>query len=219
MATAEELAELWRLLTGPLPAAARRQRAISFDDTRSWVDGNQRRLSDRLWTQRQEVRRRIDDRIRLALARGEDALTVARELEQYLDPAYAPRRTIRGRIIRDGRKGVATAMPRSGTGSYPARRLMRTEITRAHGQATVHASEAIGALVRWELSGSHPKPDVCDDNASRDNGFGPGVYRPRDVPRYPEHPQDLCTLSPYVIETDAELVARLRRIYGLDESD
>jgi hypothetical protein len=39
----------------------------------------------------------------------------------------------------------------------------------------------------------------------------PGVYAPRDVPRYPNHPMDLCYLSPVTVRDDEAVVAQLRR--------
>lgn len=86
---------------------------------------------------------------------------------------------------------------------YASLRLARSEINNAyHAIAVNHAAEAPWVEgVRWYLSGSHPKPDICDDLANRDLGLGPGVYRPRDVPRKP-HPQCFCYVTPIVVDED-----------------
>ncbi len=214
--TKKLIEELIELHNGPIAQAGRAANLANFDDTRSWIDPNGYTLADRLWKQRGEVRKAIDDRIREAIANGEDAIKVARDMERFLNPRYAPHRTIKGRIVRDDRTGVLTETPRGGQGSYPARRLTRTEITRAHGQTAIQVAERIGAKVRWALSGRHPKPDICDEHASRDNGYGPGVYDPKDVPMYPSHPQDLCNLASHVVESDEELVERLRRKWQIE---
>ena len=62
--------------------------------------------------------------------------------------------------------------------------------------------------VKWSLSGSHPKIDICDTWASQDlYGMGPGVYPPRDAPI--DHPNGLChTLD--VLVSRAELVEILK---------
>lgn len=215
----ELIKELIALHNGPIAQAGRAANLASFDDTRSWIAEDGYRLSDRLWKQRGEVRAAIDQRIRLMLTNGEDAIRVAREMEQYLNPEYAVKRTVKGRVIVDDRPGVVTSTPRGGQGSYPARRITRTETTRAHGQTAIQVAERIGSKVRWRLSNAHPRTDICDEYAQRDEGDGPGVYDPRNVPQYPPHPQCLCTLSSAVIETDEQLVERLRKKYGLGTSN
>jgi hypothetical protein len=188
-----------RMLTGPHVDTERLARSRMFDPQRRWVQTDGYRLSDRVWKIGREHRRAIDERLRLAIRRGEDAIKVARDIEQYLDPRYAPLRyEASGRIILDQRKGVFTLEPRGGHGSSAARRLARTEITRVHGQATIESARTIPGVVgvRWMLSARHPKPDECDDKARRSSeGMERGVYLPNEVPRYPSHPMDLCTLA------------------------
>jgi hypothetical protein len=219
------IAELFEMHHSPIAVATRRERATFFDDTRSWVDPNGYRLSDRLWKQRADLRRDLDNMVRAAISRGDDGIKVAKDIENFLNPRYAPTRSAKGRIIRDGRKGVLTAKPRDGMGSYPARRLMRTEITRAHGEATKAVARKLGTALRWRLSGSHPKPDRCDSNAQGGSRGLPkstpgGVYYPQDFPAYPNHPQDLCHIQHYMLQGDNEIVARLRVDYGLaDEAE
>lgn len=80
--------------------------------------------------------------------------------------------------------------------SYAAMRLGRTEINNAHHDTTIRLSEKQPWVLayKWNLSGSHPKTDICNDLADRDNGMGPGVYPKGDAPDKP-HPQCLCYLS------------------------
>lgn len=219
------LAELFEIHHSPIAVATRRDRATFFDDTRTWVDPNGYRLSDRLWRQRANLRRELDGIVRDAIARGDDGIKVSKDIERFLNPRYAPTRNAKGRIIRDGRKGVYTRTPRGGTGSYPARRLMRTEISRAHGEASKATATKLGLAIRWRLSGSHPKPDQCDANAQGGSrgmpkAAPPGTYWPNEVPAYPNHPQDLCHLQTWQPFGDNELIARLRVDYGLaDEAE
>jgi hypothetical protein len=195
------------LLTGGAQGAARRALlATQLDDARSWVAPNGYRLSDRVWLAGRLTRQRIDEELRRGVANGESPVVVARRLERYLDPAYAPSRAASGRLIRNQpavrrviRGGsietavVVTRTPLSaGAGSYAARRLARTEITRSHGQATVQAAIANPFVkgLRWRLSARHPKIDICDDLATADGyDLGPGVYPPGQEPGYPPHPQ------------------------------
>jgi hypothetical protein len=180
----------------------RAARVAAFDETRTWVDPNGYRLSDRVWRNGASLRVALDRTITTAIADGTSALRLAAQLERYISPAYARTRFRNGKLVLTGQTG--------GAGSYPARRLARTEITRAHGVATVKATAAIpGALVAWRLSGSHPEADICDRNAAN------GPYEPERIPGYPAHPQDLCTLTTVFAKSDAEIVAELRRLYGL----
>lgn len=157
--------------------------ADAFDDTARWVDPNHRRFSDRLWRAKHSDRAAIDRILREAIVSGDDPLLAAERLERYLTPA--------------GQR-VTTELPRpasgrdEATGNYAARRLARTEVTRAFGQATIQAAELNPFVVgvKWNLSARHPKSDPCDENARRSSrGMDRGVYLTREAPRYPEHPQ------------------------------
>lgn len=85
--------------------------------------------------------------------------------------------------------------------SYAAKRLARTEINNAF-----HATEIRQGLelpwvdaFQWELSGSHPRPDDCDDYADHDDGLGPGVWPKADVPSKP-HPQCMCWIAAVTVQ-------------------
>lgn len=222
MPTDEEVRTLFEMARHPLIAAERVARADGFDPERRWVAEDGYRLSDRLWQQRRWLRGQIDAVLKQAIATGEDALITARKLEEFLSPEFAPIRTVNGRLVRNQRKALVTEAPgRGGSGSMPARRLARTEITRAHGQGTIATARRspFARGVKWNLSGRHPKADECDANASSDVGLGPGVYPADEVPRYPSHPQDLCTLSVAVEEDSAKVVDELRRAFALDRQE
>jgi len=216
--TAEEARRLFAMAHHPELAARRRAQAAAYDPQRAWVGAGGYRLSDALWDAKAWTRDQIDQTLRHAIATGEDALVTAKKLEQFLDPAYAPIRTSKGRLVRGQNRALVTEAPgRGGSGSFPARRLARTEITRAHGLGTIEAAKAtpFATGVKWTLSGRHPKADPCDQNASHDQGLGPGVYPADDVPRYPEHPMCLCTLSIAVEQDVNKVVDALRAEFGL----
>src|SRR5690242_8163419 len=120
----ELIDQLWQIHNSPERRAALLLNAYGFDTTRSWVDENGYRLSDRVWRARRAIRDQIDRVLREAIANGTDALEVAEILEQFLDPELSPVRNALGRLIRNQRKGIVTKAPgRSGYGSYAARRL------------------------------------------------------------------------------------------------
>lgn len=102
-------------------------------------------------------------------------------------------RNVRGLIRPDTPGGV----------SYAAMRLARTEINNAYHWAhrEHRASRPWIEKVEWELSGSHPKADFCDD--LKDDG----PYQPKEVPDKP-HPHCLCYTVP-VTPTTEEFIDNL----------
>lgn len=94
----------------------------------------------------------------------------------------------------DVRKFIHPNTP--GGASYAAKRLARTELNNAFHATQVRQAVEDPYVVgmKWEVSGSHPKPDECDDYA-RGGDKGDGVYEPRKVPAKP-HPQCLCYVVP-----------------------
>lgn len=207
---------------GDTATNARLAAAAALDTERKWVNNDGYRLSDRLWNQKKTTRAAIDNTIRAAITKGADADSVAELLERYLHPDLRPARDLKGKIIPGQPKYIVTEKPDTmGKGSYPARRLARTEITRSHGAGVMGASQTNPFVIgiKWSLSGSHPKTDECNIQAEHvEAPFGVrGVFPKGGVPRYPSHPMCLCFLSPFVDpKANATIVADLRAKYGLD---
>lgn len=205
----DDIAMAYRMLYGPHVDRQRILNARLFDPQRRWVDKRGYRLSDRIWRQGQSYRNAIDRTIQRGIERGWSADRLAKELRQYVDPAYAPvKYTKAGRVYRVG----STYRPNAASA---ARRLARTEITRVHGEGTKERVRAVpGAFIRWRLSLQHPKADNCDSNAEANNHeLGAGCYPVDDVPTYPDHPNCMCTLVPEQKSRDevrAEIVGKYR---------
>jgi hypothetical protein len=163
-------------------------------------------LSDRIWKQSEKFRSAMRDIIQESVAIGQDAVKTAEMLEKYVKkgaktlakdyPNMMER--VKGRIPNDI--------------SYEALRLVRTETTAAFGEGTILAARATPSYIgmRWVLSASHPKEDVCDGIAAHDEGLGKGVYSPGNEPKFPAHPNCLCILVP-VHESPEKFVERLKR--------
>lgn len=162
----------------------------------SWVTGDKKPLSWRVWNTGASTQEAIRKQLVESIRAGDSPATLGTKLEQYLKPEFAPTQYLKnGKIVK---KNIAT-----GGGSYAARRLARTELTKTNGEWTVNLVKTTpGALgTKWNLSGSHPAYDVCDQKAKGGSGkapFIPGVYGPGNPPRYPAHPQCLCYLTPYM---------------------
>jgi hypothetical protein len=166
-------------------------KVFGYDPFHLFVDENGYRLSDRGWRTANEARRAIDALLDQHIALGTSAVRMAELLEVYLYP---------------GARRITTRTPYGEVGSYWARRLSRTEITAAAGRATVNmgiANPYVG-LVDWALSLTHPDVDICDDYAAA------GPYLPTDVPGFPAHPHEKCTLIALAVENPAAVTAQLR---------
>ncbi len=105
-------------------------------------------------------------------------------------------------IANDVRKLISTRTP--GGVSYAAKRLGRTEINNAFHttQTRIYEGQPWISGVKWVTSGSHPRPDVCDEYARQDHDdLGPGVFKKGSVPGKP-HPQCLCHIVAITIPRD-----------------
>lgn len=81
---------------------------------------------------------------------------------------------------------------------YTERVVVRTETARAFGGAFRESTREQPWVkgYRWELSGAHPREDICDVYANQAlDGLGPGGYLVGDEPEQPAHPNCLCILT------------------------
>ncbi|MCB9635704.1 MAG: hypothetical protein H6721_26600 [Sandaracinus sp.] len=89
--------------------------------------------------------------------------------------------------------------------TYRARMIARTEGQRAFARAYVETAQAnprVEAL-KFNLSPSHPKLDVCDSIAAMDAfGLGPGVFPKDQAPVLPIHPNGMSFLSSVLVRPD-----------------
>lgn len=178
-------------LTGNRPPIRMTEARGVYDPFYQWLDPNGYRLSDRVWQTAVESRAAINRFLEYHISAETAAVDIARQLEQFLLPEQ---------------RQIQTRRPYGRVGNYSARRLARTEITAAAGRGTINAAQVnpyVGGI-RWRLSGSHPRIDICDEYA---NG-GPnqnGIYPKNGVPQYPPHPHCLCSLLPVMVENPAEV--------------
>lgn len=137
-------------------------------------------LSQRVYNSRQLLSGEVDRLVNSALARGLNAKEFAKEVTKFIRP--------------DTPGGVR----------YAAMRLSRTEINNAFHYAQTRDS-AMKPWVngqKWYLSGSHPKPDECNDFAEQNKfNLGQGVFPKGDVPNKP-HPHCLCYITPETVGED-----------------
>lgn len=189
---------VYRWLTGSRPHSPvfEIERGL-YDPFHTFVDPNGYTLSDKVWRNAIEVRNRIDKLLEYHIAQGTSAVEIAELLEDFLTP---------------GAGAIKTNTPYGTSGNYATRRLARTETTAAAGRATIAASEVNPFVdgIQWRLSVSHKCCDICDVYAAGGENAD-GVYTIDNVPQYPAHPNDMCSLLPVVVKNSAALVEELRQ--------
>lgn len=151
---------------------------------RTWSDGF--KFSDRIWRNTQHTKNGINSILTAGIARGQSAVDMSMELKRFLvDSTIKPGKT--------WKVGVKNSVTSNGTVHYNALRLAITEINNSYREAQVinNKRSPVTNGLRWHLSGSHPRPDICDVWAEQDlYGFGPGGYPPEAVPI--DHPRGFC---------------------------
>lgn len=146
-------------------------------------------LSDRVYKEGAVASGKIGELVNAGLVNNASARDIARSVKQYIDP-----------------------MTPGGT-SYAALRLGRSEVNNAFHTTSnrFYADQPWIEGVQWEISQSHPKPDLCDDYAGdvHFRGGEPGVFKPGEVPDKP-HPQCFCYITPVTVSND-ELIKRFNK--------
>lgn len=183
-----------------LVASMRAGAARSVEHAVSRVTTTKMPLSERVYHSRVLASGQLDNIITSGIARGVSASELAKEVRGFIRP--------------DTPGGV----------KYAANRLARTELNNAfHGtQVNEAAKSPMITGLKWNLSGSHPKPDECNEYAQTDNGMGEGVFETGNVPAKP-HPNCLCFCTPELPDRDAFIKSfqagkyddYLNREYGL----
>lgn len=137
-------------------------------------------LADSVYKTKQLIGGQVSKIIQDHLVRGSSARDLARDVRQFVNPA-----------VRGGVK-------------YASMRLARSELNNAFHAVQVDQAKQCPFVerARWNLSGSHPKPDDCNDYADH------GTYLPDDVPDKP-HPQCLCFIT-YETPSRDQFIANFR---------
>ncbi len=166
------------------------EEAVRFVRTFVALDGLQ--LSDRIWAVSNAAREAIVAAIERSVILGSSAEDTVRDL-------LSRGERLPGGLLAKARSASSGAM--SGevedalTGAAAdARRLVRTEVNRAHGEAFMKAAAEhpdFGGF-RYLLSPAHPAPDICDLLSEQNlYGLGKGVYPSREATPWPAHPNTL----------------------------
>lgn len=113
-------------------------------------------LDQRIWNITRKNAKDIDTLIKVNILRGANARELARQVDKYVHP-----------LKKTEAKTIVSGM--SSKVSYQAQRLARTSISHSFAGSTIENAKnnPFNKGVRWNLSASHPKHDICDDYAGK----------------------------------------------------
>ncbi len=163
-------------------------------------------LSYRIWKTGQNAQSAIQNIIQSAVASGQNAVTTAKALEQYVKKGAGTLARHYPAMMEHMQGRVPKNL------SYEALRLARTEMTAALGQGQIRAAQATPGVkgIKYCLSSAHRIVDICDGLArNNEAGLGPGVYAVDDPPPYPAHPNTMSYLVT-VYEKPEDFAKRLK---------
>ena len=132
-------------------------------------------FSKRIWADMDGLKGQLDGLVSSAVIRGESPVKTAQWLTGMVS---------------------STVMDQE----YAAERLARTEIARVQFAAQKKSIIDTGyKYVKWIAEGSACK--VCREIAYKDNGYDEdGVYKAKDVPDIPVHPNCMCSISAHWVD-------------------
>ena len=168
--------------------------AVQF--VQSFAEHNGVTLSARLWRLDNSAREMVTRHIESAVIQGHSASQAAQEFlgRGAAVPAGIQTGINNANAVKVSRVFGHELMKGEMNPYAQARRLFRTEINRAHGEAYMAGAEShpdFGGF-RYLLSPGHPRPDICDMHSSVNLfGLGAGVYPSRERCPWPAHPNIL----------------------------
>lgn len=129
-------------------------------------------LDKRIWNINKSNRNDINKLIEQNILRGANSRKLAKEVEKYVNPF---KRTDAKTVV----SGMSTKV------SYQAQRLARTSITHAFAETAINNAKTnpFNIGLKWNLSPSHERDDICDEYADR-------IFKPEEYPL--EHPNGHC---------------------------
>ena len=172
---------------------------VSSNTVKQLIAGNYykdgKTLDKRIWNLVGNNAEKIDEIIKMNIAKGANAKELAKELDKYVNPK-----------ARTQSKSYKSGI-NNGKISYQAERLARTSITHAQTEVLIQNSIknpfCIG--LKWHLSASHSermhgKTDVCDEYDGK-------IFKPEETPL--QHPNCLCYLE-QIVENENKAYTKLK---------
>ena len=182
-------------------------------------------LSERLWRVERNAKEVVAGAVERAVILSQSASEAAQEFQRNSQPipAHIQQQMKMSGVDSLKRTTAQSLMKDEGAPYHQIKRVMRTEINRAHGMAFQNAAFEDGMVVgtKFKLSPNHPKRDVCDMHAKANlHGLGEGVY-PQGKSPWPAHPNTLSYEQVVFVDevTDEDRAGQTNHIDWLKKQD
>lgn len=167
--------------------------AVQAVRTMKQKDGLQ--LSERLWRVQRNAKEKLINTVERSVILGNSASDAAQEYQRRMQSVPTDIANQANMATSSGlNKQVYDALiENEGAPYHQIKRVMRTEINRAHGVAFQNSAFEDEFVVgtKFKLSPNHPRRDICDMHARANLfGLGNGVY-PKGKSPWPAHPNTL----------------------------
>ena len=152
-------------------------------------------LSDRLWRVHRNAKEQLIHAVERAVILGNSAADAAQEYQRRAE-AVPSEITQQANMVSSSalhKKMKEILIDDQGAPYHQIKRVMRTEINRAHGIAFQNSAfdDEFVVGTKFKLSPNHPRRDICDMHAKVNlYGLGKGVY-PKGKSPWPAHPNTL----------------------------
>lgn len=160
-------------------------------------------FSDRIWDMQKYTQQTLANTVTKGIVEGKSAKNLAKELEAFLKMTDDEYRALQRswREVHD--EAWKVDWKTRGRLKYNTMRLARTELNHAFHEASIQAAYKAPWVrcVKWNLSASHPKYDICDEWAT-DNKYdlGKGCYPPMEAPI--DHPNGFCFVTDETVSNE-----------------
>lgn len=168
-----------------------------YEPAHTWVDPRGYVLSQRIWQNGVRTRQNLDDLLTDLIRQGVGSQQIARQVERYLLP---------------GRAKIRTNKPYGSDASFDAMRLARTEISRAHNQASwvaAYLNPYVDQIRVMRSPSGDARCPICLEHAGPVGGEGI-VYEMNSGTIPPFHPHCMCRVDAEVTRSPDDVTGELR---------
>ena len=152
-------------------------------------------LSKAIWSDNEKTLQDIDYIIAKGIAENKSAYDIAKDLEQYVNPAA--RKTWEwSKVYPNTKKKI----------DYNAQRLARTMVSHAYQESFVRTTQKNPFIenYKWLMSNSDRVCPVCIARATDDHhGLGAGIYPKDELPL--DHPNGMCTFEAVITKSYTDI--------------
>lgn len=149
-------------------------------------------FSKRVWANIDQLKANLDGLVSIATIRGDNPREMARWLVDNVSEAFENKK-------------------------YATERLARTEMARVQFEAEKRSIiDSDYKYVQWFAETQACK--VCREIADQDTEWGRGIYKVKEVPDIPVHPNCMCSISAYWVDEDKNKSITTNNVNASDSS-